>query len=202
MTLKKQVLAAYPRKKSGRFGFFKQLPINALMLGASAVLFVDMMIYGRFASFVAFLLALLGTVFVFGEREANHFFYALQGWGRKYKLNIALLTFSVIGAVFWLNCAAAPADAQFFIQTENWMRSSFPMGSGGGGSAGATDIYGLVFNTLRAIFVLYLAISLVRVIASARSDEDWQTLARTPLIILITVTLGDILAGLITGGGG
>ncbi|HEY9692710.1 MAG TPA: hypothetical protein V6D15_10915 [Oculatellaceae cyanobacterium] len=53
---------------------------------------------------------------------------------------------------------------------------------------------------MRALFVLYLAVSLARVISSARNDEDWQNLARTPLIILITVTMGDVLAGIITGG--
>ena len=113
-------------------------------------------------------------------------------------------------ALIWLlDLTAAPAHAQFFIATEEWLRSSFPIGGTGGGAgggagaggAGGTDIYALVFNTLRAIFVLYLAIALVRVIAAARNDEDWQNLARTPLIILVTVTLGDILATLIVGQG-
>lgn len=56
-----------------------------------------------------------------------------------------------------------------------------------------------MFNVLRGLFLLYVGISLVRVINSARNDEDWQTIARTPLIIIIAVTAGDILTTLITG---
>lgn len=141
-----------------------------------------------------------GTAILARQPEAVKLLNSIQRWGRKYKLNIALLAFCLVGAAFFLDSTATPAQAQFFNQTEAWLRSSFPMTAGGGAGAGGTDIYKLVFNTLRAIFVLYLAVSLVRVIAAARNDEDWQTLARTPLIILITVTLGDILAGLITGG--
>jgi hypothetical protein len=66
----------------------------------------------------------------------------------------------------------------------------------------ANQVIPLIFNVLRGLFLLYLGISLVRVVQSARQDEDWQNLARTPLIILIAVTMGDILASMITGGGG
>ncbi|MFB2834221.1 hypothetical protein [Floridanema evergladense] len=118
---------------------------------------------------------------------------------RQYKVNIRYLIWLIIITCFWLDITSVPAQAQFFVQTENWLRGAFPINGGG---AGGTNIYSIVFNTLRAIFVLYLAVSLVRVIAASRNDEDWQTLARTPLIILVTVTLGDILAGLITGGAG
>jgi hypothetical protein len=66
----------------------------------------------------------------------------------------------------------------------------------------AEQVIPLVFNVLRGLFVLYLGISLVRVVQAARQDDDWQNLARTPLIILIAVSMGDILAGMIVGGGG
>lgn len=178
---------------------FNRLPLSVLMFSASAVLFIDMIVVARFACFIGFLLAMTGTAILAKQREAVKLFNSVDRWGRRHKLNIALLVFCLVGAVFFLDYAAAPAQAQFFNQTESWLRSSFPITAGGAGGGG-TDIYKLVFNTLRAIFVLYLAVSLVRVIAAARNDEDWQTLARTPLIILITVTLGDILAGLITGG--
>ena len=42
----------------------------------------------------------------------------------------------------------------------------------------------------------------MKVIQAARQDEDWQNLARTPMIILIAITMGDILASLIVGNGG
>jgi hypothetical protein len=60
----------------------------------------------------------------------------------------------------------------------------------------------LVFNVLRGLFLLYLAISIVQVVQAGRNDEDWKTLARTPLIILIAVVLGDVLTGFIIGTGG
>ena len=89
---------------------------------------------------------------------------------------------------------AHPAQAQFFGNAETWMQTNLGNNTG--------DAIPLVFNVLRGLFLLYVGISLVRVINSARQDEDWQTIARTPLIIIIAVTAGDILTTLITGTGG
>lgn len=182
-----------------KFQFLSQMPVSTLMFTTSAAFLVDLIVAARFASFIGFFLALTGTAIIAFRPESIKFLNWTQRWGGQYKVSMALLVFCLVGIVFFLDYTAAPAQAQFFNQTEAWLRSSFPINGGAGG--GATDIYKLVFNTLRAIFVLYLAVSLVRVIAAARNDDDWQTLARTPLIILITVTLGDILAALITGGG-
>ncbi|MBD1922599.1 hypothetical protein H6F77_16135 [Microcoleus sp. FACHB-831] len=179
--------------------FFSRVPVSTLMFGASAALFLDMIVTAKFASFFGFIIALLGTAIIGFQPESIKFINWTQRWGNQYKISLPLLVFCAVVTVFFLDYTSAPAQAQFFNQAESWLRSSFPINGGAGG--GGTDIYNLVFNTLRAIFVLYLAVSLVRVIAAARNDEDWQTLARTPLIILITVTLGDILAALITGGG-
>jgi len=67
------------------------------------------------------------------------------------------------------------------------------------GSGIDTNLTKLTFNVLRLVFVLYLGIALVKVVSAARDGDDWQTLARTPGIILITVTMGDVLGALITG---
>ena len=99
----------------------------------------------------------------------------------------------LIGMLFVLS--VEPAHAQFFQTTETWLSSKFNIGGGTGGG----NAVSIVFNVLRAIFIIYLGISLVRVIQSARNDDDWQQLARIPLILVVTVTLGDILAKLITG---
>lgn len=168
------------------------------MVVSSLLLLVDLVVSSSLTSFFVLLLSLTGTSLLICKKELNGLFNWILAVNRRYRLHTVL--FVIVGVIFLGDCMAMPASAQFFTQTEGWMRSSFPMSGGTGG--GGTDIYALVFNTLRAIFVLYLAISLVRVIAAARNDEDWQNLARTPLIILITVTLGDILGGLITGGGG
>jgi len=55
---------------------------------------------------------------------------------------------------------------------------------------------------LRGLIVLYLGINLVKVVQAAREGDDWQTLARTPLIIVVTVTMGDLLTAMIVGTGG
>jgi hypothetical protein len=39
--------------------------------------------------------------------------------------------------------------------------------------AATGDAIPLVFNVLRGLFLLYVGISLVRVINGARQDEDW-----------------------------
>jgi len=84
-----------------------------------------------------------------------------------------------------------PAQAQFFNKTQTWLGGAIP-----GINA---SLVALIFNVLRALFVIYLGIGLVKVIQSARNDDDWQQLVRTPLILVVTVTMGDILAAVITG---
>lgn len=96
-----------------------------------------------------------------------------------------------LGLLWLVTLLAYPAQAQFFGGAETWMTTNFGTAAG--------DAIPLVFNVLRGLFLLYVGISLVRVINSARNDEDWQTIARTPLIIIIAVTAGDVLTTLITG---
>jgi len=117
---------------------------------------------------------------------------------QSYRLNLALTTsvcvaLVVVGTV--LLGGMHPADAQFFVKTQQWMETS-------SGLNFDKSISGLIFNTLRLVFVIYLGISLVKVVQSAREGDDWQTLARTPAIILLAVSLGDALGVYITSGSG
>ncbi|OKH14696.1 hypothetical protein FACHB389_35865, partial [Nostoc calcicola FACHB-389] len=57
----------------------------------------------------------------------------------------------------------------------------------------------LIFNILRALFLLYIAISLVGVINAVRKDEDWQSIARTPLLVVVAVTIADVLTRFVIG---
>ncbi len=57
-----------------------------------------------------------------------------------------------------------------------------------------------MFGVIRALFLVYIAVSLVRVVQSARNDDDWQQLARAPMIIVMAVVIGDVLASLVIGG--
>lgn len=128
-------------------------------------------------------------------------------WCRRRRLNtaavVALLAgLSVISVIL---LGTEPAAAQFFNKTQQWVENTLSKdasgsGSGSGGNNVKTMV-ALTFNVLRFIFVIYLGIALVKVIQAAREGEDWQTLARTPAIILLTVTLGDMLGSMITGSG-
>lgn len=185
------------------------IPLELLLYAVSALLLIDLLLEFTLSNLIVFGLLLLGASAIIWRHEFNRLLSKISCTVRKGHITVGAVIFLVMALIWLLDLTAAPAHAQFFIATEEWLRSSFPIGGTGGGAgggagaggAGGTDIYALVFNTLRAIFVLYLAIALVRVIAAARNDEDWQNLARTPLIILVTVTLGDILATLIVGQG-
>ena len=99
-------------------------------------------------------------------------------------LVVGVLTFT------FLNLFAAPAQAQFFQRAQDFFTESFP--------ASETAIP-IVFNTLRGLYIIYLAIAFIGVFNSVRQDEDWVTAARTPIIVVICVTVADILTGLIVG---
>ncbi|MBG1270396.1 hypothetical protein [Nostoc sp. WHI] len=118
---------------------------------------------------------------------------------RKYGVNLYAVMFAILTIVCILDFAAAPASAQFFNNAQTWMNGAFGNAAGNGQT---TAVITLFFNVLRGLFLLYVGISLVRIVQAARNDEDWQTLARTPLIIVLAVFVGDLVTGLIIGGGG
>ena len=122
-----------------------------------------------------------------GVRQRRVSTHGSQRWTVRHQtiLTIGLSLLSL------LTVLAFPAQAQFFGGAETWMQTNFGAATG--------EAIPLVCNVLRGLFLLYVGISLVRVINGARQDEDWQTIARTPLIIIIAVTAGDILTTLITG---
>jgi hypothetical protein len=107
---------------------------------------------------------------------------------RKIKSAFLLMLGALIFA--FLNLFASPAQAQFFQNAENFFNTTFT-------SSGAA--VPIVFNTLRALYIVYLAVAFIGVFNSVRQDEDWVAAARTPILVVITVTLADILTGLIVG---
>ena len=98
---------------------------------------------------------------------------------------------------FWLDYFADPAQAQFFKKAEDFFQNTLTQGSGTTNNTQAP--ISLVFNILRAIYLLYIAGSLVSVINAVRKDEEWQSMARTPLLVVIAVTMADVLTGFIIG---
>ncbi|MEM8804454.1 MAG: hypothetical protein AAGF01_00180 [Cyanobacteria bacterium P01_G01_bin.38] len=132
----------------------------------------------------------LGTSFTW-RRAFTRRYPPAQRFIQRQRFIARALLVTGLGLFLLMTLMAHPAQAQFFGEAESWMESNFGTDTG--------DAIPLVFNVLRGLFLLYVGISLVRVINSARQDEDWQTIARTPLIIIIAVTAADILTTLITG---
>ena len=138
------------------------------------------------------LLALIGLLIAF-PKVLLMLYGKFEQLIRHSKYSPVLLLGIAIGFVIGLLLilTVEPAQAQFFNRTQTWMTEAIP--------GIDTGLVALIFNVLRALFVIYLGIGLVKVIQSARNDDDWQQMARTPLILVVTVTMGDILAGIITG---
>ena len=168
-----------------------QLPVSVLMVVAAFLLLVDMIVSASLLSFGALLLGVTGTAVLIWKDELSGLFKWVGVVNRRYKL--PSIVFVLVAALFLLDCMARPASAQFFQGAQTWMAGQFPQ---------AAEVIPLVFNVLRGLFLVYLGISLVKVVQAARNDEDWQTLARTPLIIVIAVTVAEVLTGLIIGGSG
>lgn len=105
-----------------------------------------------------------------------------------------LLLFLGAGAIGWgvFNILSLPANAQFLQGAESFFSTTFT------DSASAITT---VFGSLRALYLIYLFVSFIGVFNAVRQDEDWLAAARTPAIVVISVTLVDVLTALITGGG-
>ncbi|MEO1561655.1 MAG: hypothetical protein AAFS12_19250 [Cyanobacteria bacterium J06632_19] len=164
---------------------------STLMRTGLFVALLDCYVYPSLVSFITSAFLISGVVVINWRQHLDALFKVITKFSRKYKITSSALI--VLGTFLLLDALSTPVQAQFFQNAETWMSGQF---------AGADEAIVLSFNVLRGLFILYLGISLVKVIQSARNDEDWQNLARTPMIILIAVTVGDILTNLIIGGAG
>ena len=121
--------------------------------------------------------------------------------------------FSVAGillfGLFFADLLISDAQAQFLAGAETFIKDSLTTAltqsgaSGGSGGSGLDNqdmvgMVGIFFTVIRAIFILYIITSIVKVVNAAREDEDWKQLARTPLIVVIAIVVGDSLVGLVT----
>lgn len=95
----------------------------------------------------------------------------------------------IFGGSLWMS-QTNPVLAQFFQGAEDFFGATFP---------DAADVIPIVFGVIRALFLIYVAVALIRVVQAARNDDDWQQMARQPVIIVMAVVLGDVLTTLIVG---
>ena len=116
---------------------------------------------------------------------------------RRSLIILQILASIIILSLFWLDYFAAPAQAQFFRRAENFFTNNLTQGSSNNNSTQAA--ISLVFNVLRALYLLYIAVALISVINAVRKDEDWQNVVRTPLLVVVAVTIADVLTGFVIG---
>jgi hypothetical protein len=115
---------------------------------------------------------------------------------KRQMVGLQILAIALLLSLFWLDYFAAPAQAQFFGKAEDFFKNTLTEGSNDSGTNTAVS---LVFNVLRALFLLYIAISLISVVNAVRKDEDWQSIVRTPLLVVVAVIVADVLTGFIIG---
>ncbi|WP_066384080.1 MULTISPECIES: hypothetical protein [unclassified Anabaena] len=116
---------------------------------------------------------------------------------KKMRVILKMLAVAITLSLFCLDYFAAPAQAQFFGRAEKFFNTTFNQGSTNG--TNSQMAVSLIFNVLRAIYLLYIAVSLIGVINAVRKDEDWQSVARTPLLVVVAVTIADVLTGFVIG---
>jgi hypothetical protein len=119
---------------------------------------------------------------------------------RKKVIFLQIIGVSVILASFWLDYFADPVHAQFFKRAEDFFRNNLTQSNNNTNYNGTQAAVSLIFNVMRALYLLYIAIALIGVINAVRKDDDWQNIARTPLLVVIAVTIADVLTGFIIGG--
>jgi hypothetical protein len=150
---------------------------------------------------IAAMLTLVAIPVLLPEASLNLYCKAEVAWnrsgmGRTMSFGAAMSVACVAMLTFTLATAQPEAaQAQFFKKAEEYVKTKLAADA-----PGADKAVELIFAVLRGLFLIYLGISIVRIVQAARNDQDWQDLARTPLIILIAVVLGDVLSGFIIGG--
>lgn len=170
-----------------RRGIKENASIGGLMIAGTGLMLVDMSVSHMVMASLAFLTAGVALM----PREANNLFTKLDKLERKYGINLQTIIFCVVGAIFLLDISIAPASAQFMNSAEQFFTKYF--------DGVDPKIIQYVFAILRGLFLIYLGVGLIKVVQAARNDEDWQTLARTPIIVALTVVVGDILSTLVAG---
>ncbi len=137
---------------------------------------------------------LIGSLIVISIQQIGQ----LVNLPNRWRIALQILAPIVILSLFWLDYLAAPAQAQFFGKAERFFKTNLTQGANTN-TAGTETAVSLIFNVLRGIYLLYIAVSLIGVINAVRKDEDWQSIARTPLLVVLAVTIADVMTGFVIG---
>lgn len=101
-----------------------------------------------------------------------------------------LMRFALIGILvaFFFTAFSGQAHAVWLEDIETWMTTSFP---------GTSAIAALVFNVIRAIVVVLLAVSAVQVFMAIKRQEGLFEAAKLPIVTLLILEVVDITAGFV-----
>lgn len=144
--------------------------------------------------------------FLYWQETPHRQLNRLQNWLSKYGL--APLAWVVGGAIFLFDSYSLPVMAQnapgggtggasagfFFTNIQSKVTGVFA------GSTQAATINPIVlfgFGVLQILFIMFIAWQVAKVIGSAREEEDWKQVAKTPLIVAAAVVGGDFAVGLV-----
>ncbi|HEY9597787.1 MAG TPA: hypothetical protein V6D33_08970 [Cyanophyceae cyanobacterium] len=164
---------------------------EALMLLAGGSLATDLVFFLTPNSIILSLIVGAGLTMGMYPRSTTRF---VNGFNWIYRhCQWAGVIFSGALILYLLNFFASPAQAQFLNQTESWMTSVFPQ---------AQAFAPLIFNAIRLLIVLFVIFKGYQAVQAARNDEEWSSLVKIPLMILVLVAVTDITVGFITGAGG
>lgn len=143
------------------------------------------------------LLVLNSIIFGFTAAIYNHKLNFLFDFiNRLFDRRLTQVIYLVASIVCILDASSSPANAAFFDKAEKFMKIAFKNSDS---TANIDVVIALVFNVLRALVLIYFAVALIDVVQKIRRDEDWQAVARTPLTILMVLTVADVLSGMIVG---
>lgn len=198
------------RQSSHERNFFKALIGNAIKgshklrlgLESSLIILIESVPFLIACAVLVSVISLKSPILLFCLLVGSLIAVIIQEIGQQVNLPkrslilLQILAAAVILSLYWLDWFAAPAQAQFFGEAERFFKRNLGGAQAGGGGEAAIS---LIFNVLRAIYLLYIAISLVGVINAVRKDEDWQSIARTPLLVVVAVTIADVLTRFVIG---
>ena len=161
--------------------------INSWFICAIGLSSVSLFFNPSLIGIVLLNLIIFGFTAVIYSDELNFLFYLINKFRK--------IIYIIFGTSCTIDTLSIPAKAQFYVKAEKFFVNSFNSDT----TQDMGSVITLIFNVFRALILLYLAIALIGVVDKMRKDDDWQTASRAPLIILVVLTIGDTLSGMIIG---
>jgi hypothetical protein len=162
-----------------------------LMLLAGASMIAQMSVHGTLLGAVI----ISGALVVIFPGQATALLTKIDKLEKRWGVNPYLIVFGILGTVFCLDYMAQPASAQFFLQAEQWIKTT---GFAGANNTETEAMVTAIFNVLRMFFLIYIAVSIVVLVKAARDGDDWQAAAKMPMMVLLGVFIADVLTTVIT----